>query len=419
MNKILSKNQLAAHTFNIEVEAPLIARSYRAGNFVIIRVEDKSERLPISVSKVNPERGSITIVVKEVNHSTARLVSLEPGDAIKDIVGPLGTPIKIETYGTILFVCDDIGSAIAIPIISALKKANNRILVLLSSEDEGIGLMMENIREVADAVFYIGANNDDITEFLKTALTNNKVDKIICISTQKFMHQSSIFSIKYQIPCDVYLRTIMVDGTGMCGACRLTIGGKIKFVCIDGPWFDGCKINWEELIMRTSDVKALKIEEKKPNYTINDFDKNTINLIQEDDALELLSNRKTEWREALRKQIKSKDRMALEHIPVPTLDPIYRATTRIEEVAKGYTMQMATAEAHRCLDCSNPGCVKGCPVSNDIPAFIKNIERGNILGAYKVLRNTSSLPAICGRVCPHEKQCEGGCIHNKISGKPV
>ena len=146
MNKILSKNQLAAHTFNIEVEAPLIARSYRAGNFVIIRVEDKSERLPISVSKVNPERGSITIVVKEVNHSTARLVSLEPGDAIKDIVGPLGTPIKIETYGTILFVCDDIGSAIAIPIISALKKANNRILVLLSSEDEGIGLMMENIR---------------------------------------------------------------------------------------------------------------------------------------------------------------------------------------------------------------------------------------------------------------------------------
>lgn len=419
MNKILSKNQLAAHTFNIEVEAPLIARSYRAGNFVIIRVEDKSERLPISVSKVNPERGSITIVVKEVNHSTARLVSLEPGDAIKDIVGPLGTPIKIETYGTILFVCDDIGSAIAIPIISALKKANNRILVLLSSEDEGIGLMMENIREVADAVFYIGANNDDITESLKTALTNNKVDKIIGISTQKFMHQSSIFSVKYQIPCDVYLRTIMVDGTGMCGACRLTIGGKIRFACIDGPWFDGCKINWEELIMRTSDVKALKIEDENPNYTINDFDKNTINLIQEDDALELLSNRKTEWREALRKQIKSKDRMALEHIPVPTLDPIYRATTRIEEVAKGYTMQMATAEAHRCLDCSNPGCVKGCPVSNDIPAFIKNIERGNILGAYKVLRNTSSLPAICGRVCPHEKQCEGGCIHNKISGKPV
>ncbi len=419
MNKILSKDQLAGQIFNIEVEAPLIARSYKAGNFVIIRIEEKSERLPLSVSKVNPERGSITVVVKETNSSTARLVQLAVGEAVADIVGPLGSPAKIETFGTVLFVCNKIGTATAVPIMKALKGANNKVMALLSADQEENILMLDDIRKVADVVLNVGTDYKDVTESLQAILTNGSVDKIIAIGTQKMMQQTAKFSIKYQIPYEVYLNTIMVDGAGMCGACRLTIGGKIKFACIDGPWFDGCMINWEELIQRTSEIKASKLQEKKSTRTINVLEEKVAQIATCDETLEELSDRKSEWREELRKQVKPKERIALEHIPVPTLDPAYRATTRVEEVIIGYTMQMAQEEAHRCLDCGNPTCVKGCPVNNDIPAFIKNIERGNIIGSYKVLRNTSSLPAICGRVCPHEKQCEGHCIHNKMSGKPV
>lgn len=417
MNKILSKNRLTDQVFSIEVEAPLIARSYKAGNFVIIRVEDKSQRLPLTVTKVNPERGSVTVVVKASNPSNARFAKLSVGDAIADIVGPLGSPAKVESFGTVLFVCNKLGSATALPIMKALKQANNRVLALLSAEREEKILMLEDIRKQVDVVLNVGADYQEVTDSLETIFKQGKVDKIIALGSQKLMQQTAKFSIKYQVPYEVYLNTIMVDGAGMCGACRITIAGKIRFVCIDGPWFDGCMINWEELIQRTSEIKASKLNEKKSKHTITN--KKAPQIVKCDDTLEELSARGTKWRDELRKQMKSKERTTLQHVPIPTLDPTYRATTRMEEVTKGYTLEMAIEEAHRCLDCGNPSCVKGCPVNNDIPAFIKNIERGNIIGAYKVLKNTTSLPAICGRVCPHEKQCEGNCIHNKMNSKPV
>ena len=152
MNKILSKNRLTDQVFSIEVEAPLIARSYKAGNFVIIRVEDKSQRLPLTVTKVNPERGSVTVVVKASNPSNARLAKLSVGDAIADIVGPLGSPAKVESFGTVLFVCNKLGSATALPIMKALKQANNRVLALLSAEREEKILMLEDIRKQVDVV---------------------------------------------------------------------------------------------------------------------------------------------------------------------------------------------------------------------------------------------------------------------------
>ena len=240
--------------------------------------------------------------------------------------------------------------------------------------------------------------------------------KFCCMLTQK-----------YNIPTDVSLNTIMVDGTGMCGACRLTIGGKTKFVCIDGPEFDGALVDWDEMLKRMGTFKRaeqgeMEHYEQHLNSVSPDINVSTSNIKMDVEAtsetIEQLTDRNSQWRKDLRAAIKAKDRMAIPRVVMPELDAEYRSHTRTEEVNKGLTKEMAMTEARRCLDCAKPSCVTGCPVSIDIPSFIKNIERGQFIAAAKVLKNTSSLPAVCGRVCPQEKQCESKCVHLK-TGEPA
>ena len=241
--------------------------------------------------------------------------------------------------------------------------------------------------------------------------------KFCCLLTQK-----------YNIPTDVSLNTIMVDGTGMCGACRLTIGGKTKFVCIDGPEFDGALVDWDEMFKRMGTFKRAEKEEMEhfeehiDAVSAGSSRKAVATPADEpqgSDTIETLTDRNAQWRQELRKSMKPKERTAIERVAMPELDPAYRATTRTEEVNTGLTREMAVREAKRCLDCAKPTCVEGCPVGIDIPSFGKNIERGHILDAAKVLKHTSSLPAVCGRVCPQEKQCESRCIHLKMNEPAV
>ena len=227
--------------------------------------------------------------------------------------------------------------------------------------------------------------------------------KFCCLLTQK-----------YNIPTDVSLNTIMVDGTGMCGACRLTIGGKTKFVCIDGPEFNGAEVDWDEMFKRMSTFKAVEQEDMSRFQAHVCKDEGTptaknqsVNPIQQ------------HHQEAQVVDLKAKDRIKIPRVSMPELDPVYRATTRLEEVNQGLTAEMAIREAQRCLDCKKPTCVEGCPVNINIPGFIKQIEKGNFLEAARVLKQTSALPAVCGRVCPQEKQCESRCIHHKMKSEPV
>ncbi len=410
MNKIVAKEHFSEKVFKLEIEAPLIAKARKAGHFVIVRVGEKGERMPLTIAGADPVKGTITLVVQEVGLSSTRLCNLQVGDFITDVVGPLGQATHIENYGTVVCAGGGVGVAPMLPIIQALKAAGNRVISVLAGRTKELIILEEEVRKSSDEVIIM---TDDgsygtkglVTEGVESIIKREKVDKCFAIGPAIMMKFVCLLTKKYNIPTDVSLNTIMVDGTGMCGACRITVGGKTKFVCVDGPEFDGHQVDFDEMLKRMGAFKPIEREE--------------MHKLESAETVEADANgRNAAWREELRKSMKPKERTAIERVKMNELDPVYRSHNRKEEVNQGLTEEQALTEAKRCLDCANPSCMTGCPVSIDIPAFIKNIERGEFLEAAKVLKQTSALPAVCGRVCPQEKQCESHCIHLKM-GKPA
>ena len=418
MNKIVRKEQFSERVFLFEIEAPLIAMSRKAGNFVIVRVDKKGERMPLTIAGADIDKGTITLVVQMVGLSSKKLCALNEGDYVADVVGPLGNPTHIENYGTVVCAGGGLGVAPMLPIIQALKKAGNRVLSVMAGRSKDLIILENNVRASSDEVIIMtddGSYGEKgvVTVGIEKFIEQEHVDKVFAIGPPIMMKFSNLTAQKHGIPCEVSLNTIMVDGTGMCGACRLTIGGKTRFVCIDGPEFDGALVDWDEMFKRMGTFKRAEQEELEHyeehlssvcgdsiatptlTSTITDETPSTT------ESIDILTDRNAEWRKELQKSMKPKERTQIERVVMPELDPVYRATTRTEEVNIGLTKE------------------EGCPVNINIPSFIKNIERGQFLAAAKVLKDTSALPAVCGRVCPQEKQCESKCIHLKMNSKPV
>ncbi len=413
MNKILSKTYFSEKVVKLEVEAPLIAKARKPGNFVIVRVGEKGERMPLTIADANLERGSITLVVQMMGVSSRKLCALEVGDYVTDLVGPLGKPTHIEKVGTVLACGGGVGVAPLLPIVRAFKEAGNKVISVIAGRNKDLVILEDEIRASSDEVIIM---TDDgsygkkglITEGMEEVIKREKVDLAVTIGPAIMMKFCEKLTRKYDIPTVASLNALMVDGTGMCGACRVTVGGKTRFTCVDGPEFDAHQIDFDEILSRLGgfkDAEVAKLHEAEERH-------------EEPEHTHGVSDRNEAWRQELRQRVLGKERTSIERVVMPETSPEERIKSQRIEVNQGLTAEMAMREATRCMDCVTPTCMQGCPVGIDIPGFVKNIERGEFLQAAAVLKRTSALPAVCGRVCPQEKQCESKCFYLQKLKKP-
>jgi NAD(P)H-flavin reductase len=260
MNKILEKEFFSEKVVRLVVESPKIAKSRRAGNFVILRVGQNGERFPLTIADADPVKGTITLVAQTVGVSSYKLAALEPGDFITDLVGPLGKPTDIENKGTVLAAGGGVGVAPLLPIVEAFKKAGNRVVTVIAARSKDLIILEDQIRKWSDEVIVM---TDDgsygrkglVTTGMEEIIQREKVDECIVIGPAIMMKFASLLTKKYNIPTQASLNSIMVDGTGMCGACRVTVGGRTKFTCVDGPEFDAHQIDFDEMLMRLGGYK--------------------------------------------------------------------------------------------------------------------------------------------------------------------
>lgn len=255
MNKILEKEHFSEKVVKLVVEAPSIAASRKPGHFVIVRACGHGERIPLTIADADTDRGTITLVIQNVGVSTEKICALEPGDYLTDVVGPLGQATHIANVGTVVCCGGGVGVAPLLPIIKAMKAACNKVVTVLAARTKDLIILEDQVRPYSDEVIIMTDDGSYGTKGLVTAgvesvITREKVDQVVTIGPAIMMKFVAQLTAKYGVPTMCSLNTIMVDGTGMCGACRITVDGKMRFVCIDGPEFDAHKVDFDEMLMR-------------------------------------------------------------------------------------------------------------------------------------------------------------------------
>jgi len=391
-NEILKKESLAPSITLFEVYAPMIARSVRPGQFVVVRADDYAERIPLTVVDRQPDRQSITLVVQVVGVSTRKMDRLKVSEAFLDVAGPLGKPTAIKKHGTVVCIGGGVGVAPVYPITKAYKETGNRIISIVGARTKEMIILEKEMRSVSDELYL---TTDDGTEGRHGFVTDElqrlidekvKIDFVVAIGPGVMMRAVCGLTKKHGIPTIVSLNSLMVDGTGMCGGCRITVGNETKFVCVDGPEFDGHQVDFQELLKRS---EMYRREEHRAMWD------HECRLMEAEQKLKKANKRE----------------------PMPKQDPKLRVQN-FNEVALGYTKERALREASRCLSCKKSPCVAGCPVDIDIPGFVELVKQGDFIGAIRKIKEKNSLPAICGRVCPQEEQCETACVLSK-KGQPI
>lgn len=411
MFRIEKKKWLSEKICLMEVKAEALARSAKPGQFLIVKIDEKGERIPLTVCDYNRKEGTVTIVFFAIGKSTEEMGKLNEGDFFQDVAGPLGQESEflhenIEDLKNkkILFVAGGVGTAPVYPQVKWFNENGIKTDVIIGAKTKSLVILEDEMKKEAGNVYiatddgsygFHGMVTGLIDELIKNQ--NKHYDHVVAIGPMIMMKFVSLKTKEYNIPTTVSLNPLMVDGTGMCGACRVTIGDKIKFACVDGPEFNGHLVNFDEAMRRQM---IYKTEEGRAYLEKTEGETHHARGCQccnHENSLENLEKGK--------------------RVPVREQDPKVRAKN-FEEVTFGYTLEEAQREAERCLNCKNPLCMKGCPVEINIPAFIEKIKEGNILEAGKILTKYTPLPAVCGRVCPQETQCEGKCVLG-IKGEPV
>ncbi len=265
MNKIIEKEYFSDAVVKLVLEAPAIAKSRKAGHFVIVKTGEKGERIPLTIAGSDLEKGTITLIIQKVGVSSTKICDLEVGEKITDVVGPLGRETHIRKVGTVLASGGGVGVAPLLPIVEAFKKAGNKVITVLAARTKDLIILEEQIRQHSDEVIIM---TDDgsygkkglVTHGLEEVILREKVDFAVTVGPAVMMKYVSLLTGKYEIPTEASLNTLMVDGTGMCGACRVTVGGKTKFVCVDGPEFDAHQVDFDEMMLRLESYKPSEAE---------------------------------------------------------------------------------------------------------------------------------------------------------------
>ncbi len=417
MYLITRKKQFGPTTFLWDVKAPDVARAARPGHFIMARIDEHGERIPLTVADFNAVEGTVTVVIQAVGKTTFEMMELNEGDYLLDFIGPLGLPSHIKNVeGTVVLVGGGLGVAPVFPQLREYKLQGNRTISIIGFRTKDLVFWEDKFREFSDELII---TTDDgsygrkgfVTLALADVLkTEPNIKEAVAIGPIPMMKACSETTRPFAVPTVVSLNSIMVDGTGMCGSCRVTIGGKMKFACVDGADFDGHLVNFDELALRQ---KRFEREEKD---ALNRFrtEAATLAALKASDGASSFVAPSCELPEAIPETPESKlpknlKTIPQERSPMPH-QPAEVRRSNFKEVALGLDLEAALQEAERCIRCKKPRCVPGCPVGIDIPGFISALARKDIKTSYQILKSSNALPAVCGRVCPQESQCEATCV---------
>lgn len=399
MYKVLSKKYLSSNIISMDIEAPRVAAKAMPGQFLIVKMDEFAERIPLTICDYDKKKGSVNIIFQIVGESTKDMEKLKVGDYFADVVGPLGQiseflheDIEELKKQHFVFIAGGVGAAPIHPQIKWFSQQGLNMDVILGSRSHDLLILEKEFKKLTPNVHVC---TDDGSYGIHGNVTN-VLEKLVLEDGKKFTHAvaigpmimmkfATIMTKKLNIPTTVSLNPLMVDGTGMCGACRVEIDGKVKFACVDGPEFDGFKVNYDEAQNRL----RMRAE----------------NLLPDDHENEECPIEHEEVHDAKKRAL-------------PYTREAHHRVHGFNEVNLGYTFKEVVEEANRCFLCKHPKCVNSCPVGIDIPSFITKLREEDIEGAASILLAHTKLASICGRVCPQEKQCEGSCISGK-RGEPL
>ena len=395
MYAITHREAFSDTTFLWQVEAPDVAASAEPGHFVMLRLHDGGERIPLTVADFDRQRGTVTLVVQALGKTTREMRDrYRAGDRFADFVGPLGLPQHVARVGHVVLVGGGLGVAPVFPQLRAFREAGNRTTGIVGFRNKDAVFWTDRFGALSDRLMVC---TDDgslgrpglVTGALQEVLESDPPDLVVAIGPLPMMRACVETTRPFGVRTMVSLNAIMVDGTGMCGSCRVTVDGKVRFACVEGPDFDGHLVDFDELMTRQKRFSGQESAANTDYAQVCDLERL------------LIADGKRNY--------KKLTELRPTQVAMPERDAAERACS-FKEVNLGYRLEDALEEAGRCLQCKKPTCISGCPVAVDIPRFVRHLLVRDLDGALGVINEANLFPSVCGRVCPQETQCESQCV---------